>query len=264
MQEVRFIKKVKRLLKRANIPKRLHHFGPKKYEFWQHAFALFVKQTCKLSYRRVVRLLKDLGFDVPSYSALCKMNKRAVKIIEQLFYTTCAFAQVDVASIDATGISRTNPSWYYVKRIDRKKPVKQALKLTYVIDTKRKKILALRCRAHARHDTKDVKYLLKRMSTTPKILVADKGYDAEVVHELAHEQGIITMIPSRKNTRKGFYRKKMKKYWRTRTYHRREISESLFGATKQKYGASVSSKIIQTQKSDSYCRAMLHNLSLHK
>jgi transposase len=242
----------------------LHHFGPKTYEFLDHLFVLLVKQACKLSYRRVVKLLKELGFKVPTYSALCKMNKRAVKVMEKLFYQTCAFAQVNVASIDATGISRTNPSWHYIKRIDRKKPVKQALKLTYVVDTKRKKIIALRCRAIARHDTKDVKYLLKRLSAKPKILVGDKGYDAEFIHELAHEQGIITMMPSKKNTRKGFYRKKMKKHWRTRTYHRREISESLFGATKQKYGCSVSSRKIQAQKADIYCRATLHNLSLHK
>jgi len=264
IREERLIKKVKRLLRRANIPRWLHHFGPKTYEFCQHLFVLLVKQACKLSYRRVVKLLQELGFDVPSYSALCKMNKRAVKIMEKIFYQTCAFAQVNVASIDATGISRTNPSWHYIKRIDREKPVKQALKLSYAVDTRRKKILTLRCRARARHDTKDIKYLLKRMSAKPKIIVADKGYDAEWIHELAHEQGIITMIPSRKDIKRGHYRKKMKKYWRTRTYHRREISESLFGATKQKYGSSVSSRSIQTQKSDLYCRATLHNLSLHK
>ena len=263
IREERLIKKVKRLLRKANIPKWSRHFGPKTYEFLDHLFVLLVKQACKLSYRRVVKLLEDLGFKVPTYSALCRMNKRAVKILEKLFYQTCAFAQVNVASIDATGISRTNPSRHYIKRIDRKKPVKLALKLTYVVDTKRKNLLALRCRARPRHDTKDIKYLLKRMGTKPKILVADKGYDTEWVHELAHEQGIITMIPSKKNTIRGFYRKKMKKHWRTRTYHRREISESLFGATKQKYGSSVSSKNIQAQKSDCYCRATLHNLSLH-
>lgn len=261
-KEAKLIKKIKGLLKKAGIPRWFHHFGPKTYEFWQHIFALFVKQACKLSYRRVVKLLELLGIKVPSYSALCKVNKKVTKIMEQLFYQTCAFAEINVASIDATGMSRTNPSWHYIKRIDCKKPVKHALKLSYMVDTKRKKILALRCRARARHDTLDVKYLVKRMSSKPKILVADKGYDAEWIHKFAYEQGIITMIPCRKNTKGGFYRKKMKKYWRTRTYHRREISESLFGATKQKYGVSVSSRNIQTQKSDLYCRATLHNLSL--
>ena len=262
MKEVKLIKKIKRLLRRANIPQWLHHFGPKKYEFCQHVLVLWIRQAHKgSSYRRVVKILRELGFGVPTYSAVCKMNKRAAKIIKKMFEHTCPQGQVMVASIDATTLSRTNPSWHYIKRIDREKPIQGPLKLSMVVDTRRKKILALRLRAKSRHDTQDVKYLLKRMQK-PKILVADKGYDAEWIHELAHEQGIITMIPSKKWTKKGFYRKKMRKLFRIRTYHRREISESLFGAAKQKYGASVSSRIIQTQRADVYCRAMLHNLSL--
>ncbi|MEK6812621.1 MAG: transposase, partial [Nanoarchaeota archaeon] len=241
MKEVKLIKKIKRLLKRANIPRRLHHFGPKKYEFWQHVLALWIRQACRLSYRRAASLLEQLGFIVPSYSALCKMNKRAAHLMQHTFAQTCPAGQVVVASLDATTLSRTNPSWHYIKRIDRKKPVQQPLKLSMVVDTRRKKILGLRVRAKPRHDTQDVRYVLKRVQT-PKVLVADKGYDAEWIHELAHEQGIITMIPCKKNTRKGFYRKKMQKLFRTRTYHRREMSKSLFGAAKQKYGASVSSR----------------------
>ena len=261
-REVKLVNKIKHLLKRANVPRHLHHYGPKKYEFHQHAFALFIRQACKLSLRRVEKLLRGLGFEVPTYSALCKMNKRAVSILIKLFEQTCAFAQVLVASIDATGLARANPSLYYIKRIDRKKPIKRPLKLSYIADTKRKKILALKIRSKPRHDIIDAEYLIRKMHVKPKILVADKGYDSESLHEFCYDNGIISMIPSKKSTKKGFYRKKMKNYWRTRTYHRREVSESLFGATKQKYGASVSSRSFQSQKSDMYVRAILHNLSL--
>lgn len=262
VKEAKLIKKIKGLLKRANMPRWLHHFGPKKYDFLQHVLALFIRQACKLSYRRVVSLLEGLGFAVPSYSALCKMNRRAAHIFVRLFEQTCAFAQVVVASLDATTISRNNPSWHYIKRIDRKKPVARPLKLSMAVDTRRKKIIGLRLRAKPRHDTKDVGYLLHRLPVTPKILVADKGYDSEAVHQLCFQHGIISMIPKKKHVKRGFYRKKMLKQWRTRTYHRREISESVFGATKQKYGASVSSRLIWTQKADLYCRAILHNLAL--
>ncbi len=258
-KEERLVKKIKRLLRRANLPRWLHHFGPKTYEFWQHVLALFIRQACRLSYRRVSRLLRDLGFAVPSYSALAKMNRRATQILQKLFYQTCPRGQVVVASVDATTISRTNPSWHYIKRIDRKKPVSRPLKLSQVVDTRRKKILALRLRAKPRHDTQDIKYLLRRMRM-PKIFVADKGYDAEWIHALAHERGIITMIPSRKKVHRGFYRKKMQKLWRTQTYHRREMSESVFGAGKQKYGSYCNSRNIWTQRSDIYVRAALHNL----
>ena len=38
--------------------------------------ALLIKQECKLGYRRVSYLLRSLGFDVPTYSALAKMSSR--------------------------------------------------------------------------------------------------------------------------------------------------------------------------------------------
>jgi len=262
-KEVKLVKKIKHLLKRAGIPRYLHRYGPKKYAFVTHALALFIRQAGKLSYRRASKLLRELGFMVPTYSALCKMNKRAASILVRLFEQTSSFSSVVVASLDATTIARSNPSWHYIKRIDRKKPVARPLKLSMAVDTRRKKIIALRLRAKPRHDTKDVQYLLQRMPQ-PKILVADKGYDAEYVHEYCFKQGITTMIPSKKTTKKGFYRKKQRKRWRLRTYHRREISEALFSATKQRYGSSVSSRSIRTQRSDIYCRAILQNLSLAK
>ena len=260
--EVKLVKKIKRLLRRAKMPRWLHHFGPKKYEFWQHILALFIRQACKLSFRRAVKLLLSLGFDVPSYSALAKMNKRASRQCMQIFASTCSNAQVAVASIDATTLTRTNASWHYMHRIDREKPIGKPLKLSQIICTRTKKILALRLRAVPRHDTKDVAYLLKHMRVKPRILVADKGYDSEAVHELCAQKGIISMIPARKRVHKGFYRKKMMKHWRTRTYHRREMSEATFGSNKQKYGSSMNSRLFTTQRADAYCRATLHNLSL--
>lgn len=92
----------------------LHHHGPKKYPFVMHALALFMRQACRLSYRRVAKLLRELGFLVPTYSALCKMNRRAALVLVQLFEQTCTFTQVCVASLDATTLSRSLPSWHYI------------------------------------------------------------------------------------------------------------------------------------------------------
>jgi len=39
-KKTKLTNKVKRLLKRLRCPRWLHHFGPKKYEFWQHAVVL--------------------------------------------------------------------------------------------------------------------------------------------------------------------------------------------------------------------------------
>src|SRR3989344_4180428 len=75
-KEEKLVNKIKRLLKRLRRPRWLHHFGPKTYEFWEHVMTLLLKECFKLSFRRVSKLLRMLGINVPSYSALCKMRKR--------------------------------------------------------------------------------------------------------------------------------------------------------------------------------------------
>ncbi len=74
-KETKLVKKVKRLLRRLGWPRWLHHFGPKKYEFWQHLVALLLRFFCRLSYRRVKQLLDLLGMICPSKSSLQRTAK---------------------------------------------------------------------------------------------------------------------------------------------------------------------------------------------
>ena len=260
-KEDKLINKVKHLLRRANIPGFLHHYGPKKYEFYMHSLCLLIKEVCKLSFRRASNLLRSLGLDAPTYSALCKMRKRIpFWLWKRLLEITSNFSSYLVA-VDSTGISRNNPSWHYIKRINSKKPVKGYIKLSAFFDTKRKKFIALRVRARPRHDIKDVNYLLKQRNDMKKLL-GDTAYDAEVLHKKCFDMNIITIIKPRKNVRRGFYRKKQMKCYSERTYHRRSLIESGFGSLKRKYGSSTLAKTITTQRAEIYCRAISHNLSL--
>jgi len=261
-KETKLVNKVKRLLKRAGVPKWLHHFGPKKYEFWQHSIALLIKQECKLSYRRVSYLLHALGHKVPTYSALAKMAKRLPLSLWQKLLKATALSNVHIAAIDSTGLSRPLPSPYYYKRIDLPYPAEIPMKLSIAVNTRNKKILALRLRAKPVHDIKDAKHLIKRLPRRPDIIVADKGYDAEWLHQYCHENGSKAIIPVRNYGKlKGFtLRRKCAENFRKRTYYRREIAESVFSALKRKYGASVSSISAQTKRAEVYCRAIAHNI----
>ena len=260
-REVKLIKKVKRLLKRFNCPRYLHYFGPKKYAFYQHVLALLVGKMCRLSFRRVCRLLEFLDVKVPTYSALCKMRKRIPSWLwNALLQATCSF-QSNLVSIDSTGFSRTNPSWYYIKRIDRKKPVKSYVKLSSFFDTRWKKFLALKARARLRHDIIDVPALLRQRKNFNKLL-GDSAYDAESVHEQAFHLGIKTIIKPKKKAKRGFYRKKQRKNYRARIYGRRSMHESGFGSWKRKYGSFLLGKSFSTQRAELYCGALAHNLGL--
>ncbi len=99
MKEARLLRKVKRLLKRARMPRWLHRMGPKTYELWHHLLALLIRELCKLSYRKTSALLRGLGVVCPSYSALCKMVKRVPRALwNALFNATADFKYTLVAS----------------------------------------------------------------------------------------------------------------------------------------------------------------------
>jgi len=260
-KEVKLFKKIKGLLKQLNCRSYLHHFGPKKYKFVQHLFALLMMNACRLSFRRTSNLLMMLGFIVPTYSALCKSRKRIPLFLWNSALKLTAGINHSSVAIDSTGISRTNPSFHYIKRIDRKTPMKSYIKQSTLFDIENKTFIAIRVRAKPRHDINDAKYLLKRadIQTT---LFGDTAYDAENLHQYCYERGIQTLIKPRKNVRRGFYRKKQMKNYSEEKYHQRSLIEAGQGGEKRKYGGFTFAKDIKSIRAEAHCKAIAYNLRL--
>ena len=255
-KENKLVKKVKRLLRRLGCPRWLHRFGPKTYEFLDHLSALLIRAYCRLSYRRTRQLLDLLGIRCPSKSALqytaCKLNSA---FWQKLLSITCS--NTYLVAVDSTGLSRTNPSYHYLRRIDGKLP-SIPIKLSTAFDTRKKKFCAAKIRVLSAHDIRDAEGLLQH--SNPTIAVADKGYVSERLYRYAHEQGILLMMPTKRNAKRGHYRKKMHKHFRLRTYHRRSIVETSFSCIKRLFGASVSSKTVRAIRTEVYCRLVCYNL----
>lgn len=260
-KEVKLINKVKHLLTCLGMPRWLHHFGPKTYELYQHLVALLIRYYCKLSYRRIKKFLDLLGIICPSKSALqYAANKIPSWLWSKAIEITSGGMHYLIA-IDSTGLSRTNPSYHYLRRIDGKIP-KMYVKLSSAFDTKRKKFCSAKVRIIPRHDVKDFEYLLRKIK--PNIIVADKGYDSNKIYRYCYENRIKAHIPARdygktKYIRLG-YRRKAIRLFNKRIYHRRELIESGFHSLKTKYGSSVNSKTAKTIKADVYGRLLCHNL----
>jgi transposase len=253
--------KIKRLLTWIGCPRFLHRFGPKKYTSVAHVAVLLVKEAFKLSFRRVSLALRSLGLQAPSYSALCKSRKRIpLSIWHKLLQMTAGMSS-GKGAIDSTGISRTNPSFHFIKRIDRKKPVKSYVKLSALIDLRTKKFHALRMRMKLRHDICDVRGLLSSAARLDQ-LYADTAYDAEWLHEYCWTRGTQTIIKPRVNVRKGFYRRKQLKGFTKELYGQRALVESGFSSLKRKYGSHTLAKGAKAIKVEMYCRAIGHNINL--
>jgi hypothetical protein len=255
-KEIKLVKIVKRLVKRLGMPKWLHRYGPKKYEFREHLQALLYGFYAHLSYRRLVYTMALFGLKCPSKSALQYTAKklgsglwmRILKVTSGISY---------LVALDSTGFSRTNPSYHYLRRIDGGMP-KIPVKLSAAFDTSKKKFCAAKIRVLPAHDIRDAQYLLQHAQ--PKIAVADKGYNSEKLYRFAEEQNMLLMVPKKKNIKKGYARRKMHKNFRIRTYHRRELIEAGFGSIKRKFGMSVSAKTVRTIRTEIYGRLACHNL----
>jgi hypothetical protein len=248
--------KIKRLLRRLGCPKWLHHFGPKTYEFLEHLRALLIRAQYGISYRRIVRHLDLLGIRCPSKSAL---QYTAKKLDANFWNRVLKITAGDsyLVALDSTGLSRTNPSYHYLKRINGSLP-RIPVKLSVAFDTRKKKFCAAKIRVLPAHDIKDAKFLLAQ--SKPKIAVADKAYSAEALYCFAREQSILLMVPMRKNVRRGRVRKLMHMLFRKKTYNRRQLVEAGFGSAKRKYGPSVSSRTARTIRTEVYGRLACHNL----
>jgi hypothetical protein len=256
----KLVNKVKRFSKRLGCPRWLHHFEPKKYEFYEHFAALIIRFFCRLSYRRIVQFMDLIGFRCPAKSSLqrtsqkldCSFWNRVLKATNGKCY---------LIAIDSTGFSRSNPGYHYLRRIDGGLP-KIPVKASFAFDTRKKKVVAAQIRILPAHDIRDVLKVLKK--SKPKIMVADKAYDAAWLHDYCRDNGIKAHIPKRNWGKTRFHhfdaRHKAAKQFRLRTYHRRELIESGNHSIKQTMGSSVSSKKASTIITEIYGRLACHNL----
>ena len=260
VKEEKLVKKVSSLLRKINCPRYLHHFGPKKYKFMQHAVALLLKEVLRLSFRRVSKILILLGIEVPSYSALCKSRKRIpFWIWNSLLKQTAGISSGQIA-IDGTGFSRTNPSFHYLRRIDGKAPRGYA-KLSALFDIPNRKFTDLKIRSKPRHDMMDALPLLKK-NRDIKVFFGDSAYDAEALHEYCYWHKIQTIIKPKKNTKHGAFRKLQMKNYSEEEYHQRSLVECGFSCLKRKYGGVILARKSKGIKTEIYCKAIAHNIGL--
>jgi transposase len=136
------------------------------------------------------------------------------------------------------------------------------VKWTVIVATGTLKILAAAARMRPAHDVRDVDAVLDRCRAPVKKLVADKGYDSERVHASCHERGITSIIPSRRGVHRGRYRRKMRRFFNTRVYHRRETVECTFSVLKRRCGGSVRCRKARTVRVEFDFRAIAHNLKI--
>ena len=257
----KLVNKVKHLLERACVPRWLHHYGPKKFETSVLCLGLLVKQIYRLSYRRAAKFLAEYYNITIHFTTLQKAAKRFPRVLWQaLLAATIEFDEVYLAAADGTGFSRSGPSHHYLRRIDRQGPVGRPIQAVAMIDVKRRKFLAGTFFVKPYGETKRIPTLHKQSCVAPDVLLLDKGFDAEWLHQWLNENGTFSVAPVRKNCRRGKHRKLMRDCMDWCLYWQRNIIESLFSALKRLFGATVKSIKSPMIHAELFCRLIAYNL----
>ena len=254
------LNKVILLLKRINAPTYLNKYGPKKYTLAKKVYALFLRSEWKCSFRRTVRLCKDIDLPCPSKSTLHYiLNKLPWKWIKNMLMISIK-KQAGLALIDGSTLSRNRVSDHYIMRAGIKNRERRPTKISIMVDSRTKKILSARVRKKFAHDIKDVKYLIKNAKNKPRKIVADRGYDAEWFRRFLVKQGIRYCIPTRNYKHKRGRLTKANKC-DLRTYRRRTIVESSFFRLKQLFGQNICCNTARNIRAEVFIRMILYNIS---
>lgn len=252
-------KKITGVLRAARVPAHLNTFGPKKYCTAQLVLGLAVREAYHLSYRRAADFLAEWADIHLHWTTLQKFCKRVSVTLWQGLLRASAQIESFLAAIDATGFSRSNPSFHYLRRIDGKTP-STPVKLSSMIDVNTRRVLSARIRMRARGDTKDVMGLVRGAHKKPWCIVMDKGYDSEPLLLQLDAIGIWGIAPPRNNAKKGWLRRKLLRNFPTNTYNQRSVVEAVFSSIKRLYGGHVRARKAIGARAEVYMKLILYNL----
>ena len=190
----------------SNLPLHFNKTGNKEFTNYHRISIIILFRRSKKSLRDFVEELKEskwiswLGLKkFPKKSTLhdwIKMFK--MKTIRQLLKLLQP-KETKLTAIDGTGFDSWQRSKHYEKRVgEAHLPHMPYAKADLFIDVKTRKIIDFSLLTKRAHDAKVAKKIFKRNKLKNIIVLADRGYDGEPLHELVREKGGIMYAPVRK------------------------------------------------------------------
>lgn len=266
-----------RLAKKA-LPQYSHKFSRKTFTLPQVMSCLLLREYLRLDLRALEELLasnprfvKLLGLKaIPDHSTFCRhLSKTSQDTITKLLDKTVRLMPAKdaerLAAIDSTGVSSSHASLYYLSKT--RKKLKGFAKLSCIAAMSSLWILA--ARAHAGpgpNDRKDFLPLVAKAHSYTKfnMVVADKGYDSEFIHEWCRNvykvKAIIPTILPKERVRTGLYRLEMARRFPAKLYRQRYKIEGVFSAMKRKFGGSVKARSRDNQIKEALLKTVAYNL----
>jgi len=266
------------LFKLAKIPLHFSRFSNKLYSNYKHLFLLVYKQFRKFTYEELLTDIAGnsdvrtyLGLNkLPHYTTLIHFAKRLPMIVlDKLVLAFKKYVpQPEKVAIDATGITLDNASPHYCKRISLRTKKRPFMKATFIVDIKQYIILLCKMRKKPRHDTKDAKPMIKKLSKhyNPDMFYADRGYDDNNIFKLCFETLKAYPLIFQKNQdvpkrrRHGEYRKITFDVFDYGEYLQRNKIETLNSMIKRRFNSNVKSRTDKLQRIEIITRVIAFNI----
>ena len=266
-----------KLFHSSGIPLHFNKTGNKEFTNYQRISLIILLRRSKKSLRDFVVELREsrwtswLGLRrIPGKSTLHDWIKRSeMKTIRQLFKLLKP-QKSTLTAIDGTGFDSWQRSRHYEKRANEIGDLPHMIyaKADLFIDVKTRKVLDFNLNFTRIHDVKVAEKIFKRINLKGKIILADRGYDSEHLHEIIRNKGGILYAPVRKMDKKAFKRKKPGGFYRRKCielpeyYHQRSIIEAINFSIKKKQITSLLSKKKYMQKREFGWHMIVYNLRI--
>lgn len=245
-----------------------NHFGSKIFTEFHKLMIVILYRRSKQSYRNFISSLYESQWpkwlclkEIPSKSSVQSWFMQLPKqLLEKLNRYLLRNEIPIVAAIDSTGIDAWQRSRHYEWRIGQ--PRMPFAKLSIICDTSAKFIHDHVIRMAPRHDVIVGEQLFKRQKRN-FIVLGDKGYDSEPLHELARANGLELKAPVRvscKTRPKGRYRRICAKG--IEEYPRRNVVESCIHRLKAVYAPFLRSKLHWMKKKEIALAIFVYNFEL--
>jgi hypothetical protein len=246
-------------------------FGSKVYTNYQQIGLIILLMRSRKSLRDFVFELKEslwpkwLGLkELASKSSLNRWIKKFdLNKLRSLLAQTVIDEKSAVMAIDATGFDSWARSRHYNKRLKEfnvRKPHLPYNKVDLLVDTDTKLIHDFVLRTKPRHDTLGAITIIKRFKQKDVLILADKGYDSEPLHELVANSGNLMYAPIRDfsvKRPKGRHRKRCEE--KHELYGMRNIVESVNFSLKSRF-RSLRCKLHYMKKREFAWKVITYNL----
>jgi transposase len=258
----------------------MHFFyrSKKMYNNFVHVFLLVYKERLNVSYRRFVQIASESLLQrtlcikrIPHFTTLQKFMQKLDKRLFEKMVRACRklLRLKDIeASVDGTGFSNTNPSHYYLKRIDGQ-IAKNYTKTVFLADNKTKLILNVKTHSDNSNESLDFIPLLRELSRALRTVLADKQYDSMKNRLFCRDRSIEVHIPFRQYPQslhqefgKPSKRKLLEREFDSEKYRRRSLIESVNSAIKRTLGSYVCSRRADNQQKQVTIKALAYNLEV--